>query len=383
MKKVYCITGGSGTFGIAALNYLLGQDDVTVRVFSRDEAKQSVMERSLTADDRERVRFILGDVRDAERVRHACAGATYVLHAAALKRIEKVQADIGEAFKTNVLGSLNVAQAAEAEGCEAAVLISSDKATDPVNFYGVSKLAAEHIFSSVGRAWGASKTRLMSVRYGNVFGSRGSVIELYREAARNGKAITVSHPDATRFFWSIEQAVQLAAWTVTNGESGHVYAPVMRAARMGDIATATGAPVARGSLHDAEKLHESIVTEHESRRVSMSWCEDVGLQVLSIPPVTGVELQEDPLVGNSTSYTYQTRSSENAERIPLGDLALALAGEDIWSHNKMRSVVRTVLRRDAMNKEAVVYRVDEEEIGFVDNENKIVMKPSTAEEVTT
>jgi UDP-N-acetylglucosamine 4,6-dehydratase len=319
------LTGGSGFFGRAAARHLALRDDVRkVRIFNRCEARQARFAEELEADrsiDNDKVIFILGDVRDAERVRRACRGVDYVLHAAALKRIEKVQADVREAIHTNVLGSLNVAEAAEAEGCKAAVLLSSDKAAGaPANAYGATKLLSEHLFASIGRAWGASKTRLVAVRYGNVWASTESVAVRWKRAIQEGRPVIVNHPDATRFFWSKDQAVAVAVWAAEQAPAGHLVVPSMRAARMGDFAEATGGVVKRGELHDAEKMHETLLTADELRRSRVEWGGPMKLWL--VPPVTGKgrysgALEEKPA---------DDLTSENAERLTTNELALAFAG---------------------------------------------------------
>lgn len=321
--SIWAIVGGTGTFGREALRQLLAREDVTkVRIISRDEAKQAEVRASIGHAERSRVVFILGDVRDEERMRRAIDGAHYVLHAAALKRVEAVQADVEEAVRTNILGTLHVAKAAEAAGVRAAVLISSDKAADPVNAYGVTKLMGEHLFASVGRAWGARATRLVTVRYGNVWGSRGSVVESWARARVEGRPVELRDPDATRYFFPIERAVELALWAAIEGRNGYLYTPSLAAARMGDLAEAFEVEVKVGALLDAEKKHERMLTACEAERASMVPGRP-GLR--QVPPVTGLVAS-----AHRDRVTGTTATSEVARRLSVGELRQAIAGEDVW-----------------------------------------------------
>ena len=333
---VYLITGGTGSFGRAAVKALLARDDVRkVRVMSRDEAKHASLKAEFSeAVESGRLITMLGDVADADRVQRACAGADYVLHAAALKRIEAVQFDPAEAVRVNVIGSLNVAQAVESQRCKAGLLISSDKGCAPINLYGVTKLLGEHLFSSVGSEFGepGRGSRLVSVRYGNVWGSRGSVVEMWRDAAAAGQAIELSNPEATRFFWPIEQAVELALWALENLQNGETVVPMMRAARMGDLAEAVGVEVKRVDMRDAEKRHEALLTGFEVERSNKLSPVDTGLpfEVLVVPPITGERCErtdKDPGIKAITS--------DSVPRLNVAELVQALAGDDyLWQRTQ-------------------------------------------------
>ncbi len=294
---------------------------------SRDEAKHASLKAEFSdAVESDRLITMLGDVADLDRVKRACSGVDYVLHAAALKRIEAVQFDPAEAVRVNVIGSLNVAQAVESQGCKAGLLISSDKACSPCNLYGVTKLLGEHLFSSVGSEFGepGRGSRLVSARYGNVWGSRGSVVEMWRASK---VAIELSNPEATRFFWPIEQAVELALWAIENLKNGETVAPMMRAARMGDLAEAVGVEVRRVDMRDAEKRHEALLTGFEVERSMKLTPLATGLpfDVLVVPPISGercVRSDDDPDIDAITS--------DSVPRLSVEELKAALAGVDIW-----------------------------------------------------
>lgn len=284
----WLITGGTGFFGREAIRQILAKSpDCKVRVFSRDERKQADLRAEFHwAVQAGRLITIIGDVRDEARVRQAVDGATYVLHAAALKRVEACQADVEEAIKTNVLGTVNVAKAAEWAGVWSAVLISSDKAANPVNSYGASKLAAEHVMLNAGRAWGPRATRLMAVRYGNVVGSRGSVIEGWRSLPP-GSSVPIRDPDATRFWLTIQDGVALALWIAQYGRGCSLYVPSLKSASMGAVARAMGlVPGFTEALFDAEKKHECLLTEHEAMRATM--VAGAPMLLFEVPAPTGM-----------------------------------------------------------------------------------------------
>ena len=308
--EVWVLIGGSGTFGREAIRQLLADDRVRkVRVCSRDERKQAeVRAENASAVADGRLITMLGDVRDLERMERACEGATHVAHAAALKRIEVCQADVEECIRTNVIGSMNVAKAAERQGVEAAVLLSSDKSADPVNAYGASKAMAEHVWLNTSRAWGSRSTRLVAVRYGNVIGSRGSVIEAWRAAAAAGHPITVRGEYVTRFWLSIEHAVALALWTARTVPSGNLIIPKLPAADVMSIAKAAGVEVKREALGDAEKDHETLLTAHEWARAVEVSPQGVPWLAWRVPSVTGV--------GHSPARAVlESYNSESAKRL--------------------------------------------------------------------
>lgn len=285
--SIWLITGATGTFGKEALNQILSMDShARVRCLSRDEVKQSVMQRSIKPEDKNRVIFMLGDVREPERLRRAMDGADYVLHAAALKRIEKVQSDVRESFLTNCLGSLNVAEISHQSGVISSVLISSDKACSPINTYGVTKLMAEHLFQNTGNSYGGSRTTLNAVRYGNVWGSTGSLIEYIKSAKANNSKIEISSLNATRFFFSIKCAVKLAIWAALCGNNGSIYVPKLKSANLATIIEAADVDFRLTGIKANEKLHECLISECEMERSSSFYLKNIDLEVWEIPKQT-------------------------------------------------------------------------------------------------
>lgn len=296
------VTGGTGSFGNAFVRRALDDGAARVAVFSRDELKQAHM-RAAFAND-ERLRFFLGDVRDAERVRWAMAGVDIVIHAAAMKRIEACEADPLEAIDTNIDGTRNVALTAIDEGVERAVLLSTDKAPLASTLYGMTKAVAERLWIQSNVFAAGTSTKLSATRYGNVLGSRGSVLDRWRAQYAAGEPITITDERASRFWMTIEQAVDLVVLALEEMRGGEVFVPKVGSAPILDLASAvvetplfwpaTGTiapiPYAPGhictGLRPGERLHETLISADEAANTydrgghyriepaSCSWNED-------------------------------------------------------------------------------------------------------------
>jgi len=264
-NKTILITGGTGSLGHVLVRKLF--DKFTAKkviVYSRDEFKQSVMAEELHED---RLRFFLGDVRDRSRLSRALRGVDYVIHAAALKQVPALEYNPTEAIKTNVIGTMNVAEACVGGDVSAAVLISTDKAVNPVNLYGASKLVAEKIFTAANAI---GTTMFSSVRYGNVIGSRGSVMPLYQRLAEEGKALPVTHIDMTRFWITLEEAADLVFFALQYSDrSGKVIVPQIPSMKIVDIAGTIGpdSEIVVIGKRAGEKLHETLIAEDEVKAV--------------------------------------------------------------------------------------------------------------------
>lgn len=258
------VTGGSGSFGHAFIRRLMMTTDCTAIVYSRDEQKQETMARDFTVYA-ERLRFFIGDVRDVRRLTTACHRVDTIVHAAALKIIPALEYNPTEAVKTNVLGAMNVVDAALANGTATVCALSSDKATQPVNLYGATKLVAEKVFSAAND-YGGRSTRFIGTRYGNVAGSRGSVIPVWAAALARGEPIRVTDPEMTRFWMTLDEAVQLVLDTIAGAKPGEVWVPELPAYRLGDLAEAMapGAPIEAIGIRPGEKRHESMIGLDES-----------------------------------------------------------------------------------------------------------------------
>lgn len=264
------LTGGTGSFGNAFTRHVLDHcNPRRVIIFSRDEVKQAEMAARFNDD---RLRFFVGDIRDESRLRRAFREVNAVIHAAALKRIEVGFYNPDEMVKTNVLGSMNVIEAATASGVDRVVFLSSDKAWQPCSAYGQSKALAETLFLAANNMHGEHGPRFSVCRYGNVWGSRGSVMPTWRAMLENGAdTVPVTDPDCTRFFMTLSQAVQLVLDTL-NTMPAEIAIPELPAYRLGDLAEAMGARMDVRGLGSFEKQHEGMragLTSDAARRMTV------------------------------------------------------------------------------------------------------------------
>lgn len=256
-KKVL-VTGGTGSLGHAIVKYLfLNHRPSRVIIYSRDEFKQSEMAKKFACDKYDGLRFFLGDVRDYDRLCQAFSGIDYVIHAAALKQVPTLEYNPEEAVKTNVNGSMNVIKACIECGVDKAILISTDKAVSPINLYGATKLCAEKLFMAANAY---NKTQFSCVRYGNVIGSRGSVIPLFQKL--KDKPFPITSKEMTRFWITIEDAVRLIVTAIKYHESG-IFVPVIPSMSMVDVARAVdeNREIKIIGVRAGEKIHESLVSQ--------------------------------------------------------------------------------------------------------------------------
>jgi UDP-N-acetylglucosamine 4,6-dehydratase len=264
-KKVVLITGGTGSFGKKLTRIMLDEYNPSkIIVYSRDELKQHEMRAA--GYDATNLRYFIGDVRDLDRMRRAFEGVDIVIHAAALKQVPACEYNPMEAIKTNILGSSNVIDAALDAGVERVVALSTDKAVNPVNLYGATKLAAEKLFIQSNSYAGGRKTRFSCVRYGNVVGSRGSVVPVFLRQRENGE-ITITDDRMTRFWISLEQGVRFVIRCVEHMHGGEVFVPKIPSMAIIDLAKAI-APEAKVNvigIRPGEKLHEVLISEDEAR----------------------------------------------------------------------------------------------------------------------
>jgi len=263
--KVILITGGTGSFGKAFIRRVLDEHEpATIRVYSRDELKQFEMQRAF--DDDPRLRYLIGDVRSAERMAVAMRGVDVAIHAAALKQVPVCEYNPFEAVQTNVHGAENVVSAAIANDVPLTLALSTDKAVNPVNLYGATKLCAEKIVTQGNAYAGEGRSRFASVRYGNVVGSRGSVIPIFKRQAIDGE-LSITDESMTRFWITLEQAVDFVISCLDLMEGGEVFVPRIPSMRVTDIAEALAPDVPRRivGIRPGEKIHEVLLTEDESR----------------------------------------------------------------------------------------------------------------------
>ena len=266
MTRSILITGGSGSFGQAFVKRLLsGSDYDRIIVLSRDEWKQWDMRQRIPDPDL-RLRFFLGDVRDLPRLTMAMRGVTDVVHAAALKQVPAAEYNPTEFVKTNVIGAMNVAEAAIAQDVERVLALSSDKATAPLNLYGATKLTAEKLFVAANAMSGA-RTRFACCRYGNVTGTRGSVVPLWKEVAEAGGPIPITDDRMTRFWMTLDEAVDFVVRCMAAMNGCEVFIPTLESYRIVDLAEAVapGMALVTVGIRPGEKLHESLISRHEAR----------------------------------------------------------------------------------------------------------------------
>ncbi|MDC3376479.1 UDP-N-acetylglucosamine 4,6-dehydratase (inverting) [Candidatus Nanopelagicales bacterium] len=261
------VTGGTGSFGKAFIDALLAEHNPRrVGVFSRDELKQYELKQRWGSD--ERVRFFLGDIRDRDRLITAMHGVDYVVHAAALKQVDTAEYDPMEYVKTNILGSENVIQAAMTTGVRKVVALSTDKASSPVNLYGATKLTADKLFISSNHFSFARGTTFSVVRYGNVMGSRGSVIPLFRQLGDEGAPIPITDTRMTRFWITLPQAVEFVISSFDDMHGGELYVPRIPSMRVVDLAEAVapGCTIQEIGIRPGEKVHEEMISAEDARR---------------------------------------------------------------------------------------------------------------------
>jgi UDP-N-acetylglucosamine 4,6-dehydratase/5-epimerase len=264
-EKVVLVTGGTGSFGKKFIEVMLREyQPAKLIIFSRDELKQHEMR--TTGFDQPNLRYFIGDVRDRERLHRAMHGVEIVIHAAALKQVPACEYNPMEAIKTNILGSSNVIEAALDAGVEKVMALSTDKAVSPVNLYGTTKLAAEKLFVQSNAYAAGTNTRFSCVRYGNVVGSRGSVVPLFIKQRSSGK-LTVTDLRMTRFWLTLEQGVRFVIHCTEQMQGGEVFVPKIPSTRIVDLANviAPGAELEVIGIRPGEKLHEVLINEDEAR----------------------------------------------------------------------------------------------------------------------
>ena len=267
--KILMITGGTGSFGNTVLKRFLSADVSEIRIFSRDEKKQEEMRIAL---NNPKLKFYIGDVRDYDSIYQAMKGVDYVFHAAALKQVPSCEFYPLEAVKTNVLGSENVMQAAIARKVSRLVMLSTDKAVYSINAMGISKAMMEKFMVAKARMQGAGETVLCATRYGNVMASRGSVIPLFVSQLKEGKPLTVTDPNMTRFLMSLENSVDLVLCAFEHGQQGDVFVQKAPASTVADLAQALKELFKKDTLvsvigtRHGEKLYESLISREEMTR---------------------------------------------------------------------------------------------------------------------
>ncbi|MCR5869249.1 MAG: UDP-N-acetylglucosamine 4,6-dehydratase (inverting) [Aquincola tertiaricarbonis] len=266
-NKSILITGGTGSFGRAFVNTVLARypDVKRLVIYSRDELKQYEMAQTFSTREYPALRYFIGDVRDADRLRRALEGIDVVVHAAALKQVPAAEYNPFECIKTNVLGAQNVIEASLDQGVRNVVALSTDKAAAPINLYGATKLCSDKLFVAANNIKGKRDMRFSVVRYGNVMGSRGSVIPFFLSQRATGR-LPITDPQMTRFNISLQEGVDMVLWSIENALGGEVLVPKIPSYRITDLATAIAPDCEQTvvGLRPGEKIHEEMITTCDS-----------------------------------------------------------------------------------------------------------------------
>ncbi|NTV28867.1 MAG: UDP-N-acetylglucosamine 4,6-dehydratase (inverting) [Candidatus Omnitrophica bacterium] len=269
--KSILITGGTGSFGKKMLQIVLaGYKPKRVIVFSRDELKQFEMAQKWSPHKYPCIHYVLGDVRDRERLERVFKDVDYVVHAAALKQVPAAERNPEEYIKTNVLGAMNIIAAAQANKVRKVIALSTDKACNPINLYGATKLCSDKLFTAAGLSSSDGDTRFAVVRYGNVLGSRGSVVPFFKERLRTG-VLPITDERMTRFWITLDQAVHFVLESIKRAKGGEIFVPRIPSMKITDLAAAIG-PDCRQEvvgIRPGEKIHETLISEDEARNSVM------------------------------------------------------------------------------------------------------------------
>ena len=289
-NKSILITGGTGSFGKAFVATILARHSNIKRlvIYSRDELKQFQMSQQFSGDRYPGIRYFIGDVRDLDRLRRAMEDIDVVVHAAALKQVPAAEYNPFECIKTNVLGAQNVIEACLDMGVQRVVALSTDKAAAPINLYGATKLCSDKLFVAANNIKGHRDICFAVVRYGNVMGSRGSVIPLFLEK-RSTRVLPITDPDMTRFNISLQEGVDMVLWAVEHAWGGEILVPKIPSYRITDVAKAIGPDCEQAivGLRPGEKIHEEMITASDSFNTV-----DMGRYNAILPAGAGYSLQD-------------------------------------------------------------------------------------------
>lgn len=325
--KSLLITGGTGSFGKAFVRRVLEEYPKIARlaIFSRDELKQFEMQQEFSPQEHRALRYFLGDVRDEARVRRAMQGIDFVVHAAALKQVPAAEYNPFECIKTNVLGAQNVIEACLDAGVSRVVALSTDKAAAPANLYGATKLCSDKLFVAANNIRGSRNLRFSVVRYGNVMGSRGSVIPFFL-ARKDSGTLPITDERMTRFNISLAEGVDMVMWSLGNASGGEIFVPKIPSYRIGDVAEAI-APEAEKTIvgiRPGEKIHEEMITSSDSFSTV-----DMG-RYYAILPAGGEEIVAQYCAANGGTPVepgFVYNSGTNPDFLSVEQLRELIAGE--------------------------------------------------------
>lgn len=330
--KTLLITGGTGSFGNAVLKRFLNTDIGEIRIFSRDEKKQEDMRIKYKND---KIKFYIGDVRDYRSIDDAMDGVDYIFHAAALKQVPSCEFYPVQAVKTNILGTENVLEAAINHNVKKVIVLSTDKAAYPINAMGMSKAMMEKVAVAKGRDLRPDQTVICRTRYGNVMASRGSVIPLFCEQIAEGKPLTVTNPDMTRFMMTLEDAVDLVIYAFEHGQQGDLFVQKAPAATIDTLAKAvkelkhSDLPINCIGTRHGEKLYEVLVTKEE-----MVNAEDMGNYYRIPADNRNLNYQKYVDQGNADLESVQDYNSHNTQRLDVEGMKKLLLKLDLFNDCK-------------------------------------------------
>lgn len=320
--KVLLITGGTGSFGNAVLKRFLDSDLKEIRIFSRDEKKQDDMRKKYNND---KLKFYIGDVRDAHSVQEAMKGVDYVFHAAALKQVPSCEFFPLQAVQTNIIGTGNVLDAAIENKVKKVIVLSTDKAAYPINAMGMSKALMEKVAVAKGRNVGENGTIICRTRYGNVMGSRGSVIPLFRKQIKEGNPLTITNPEMTRFMMTLNDAVDLVIYAFEHGKQGDLFVQKAPAATIETLAQAVckmenvEENIKHIGTRHGEKLYEVLVTKEE-----MLNAEDLGDYFRVPADNRDLNYNKYEIHGNEKINEMQEYTSHNTQRLDVDGMVKLL-----------------------------------------------------------
>ena len=268
-NKIILVTGGTGSFGESFIKKLEKHfNPKKIIIFSRDELKQSQMRKNIDEKKLKKYRFFIGDVRDQDRLISACKGVDIVIHAAALKQVDSAEYNPSEAIKTNIIGAENVVKASLQNNVGHILALSTDKACSPINLYGATKLASDKIFISANNIKGTAKCKFSVLRYGNVMGSRGSVLPFFLELKKQNKPLTITDRSMTRFSLTLEEGIDFAFLSLKMMVGGELFVPKIPSFRIMDLVKAIGnkSKIKIIGIRPGEKLHEDLISVSDSRK---------------------------------------------------------------------------------------------------------------------
>jgi UDP-N-acetylglucosamine 4,6-dehydratase len=354
-NRTILLTGGTGSFGRHFCKVMLeNYHPRVIRIYSRDELKQHEMRQVF---GEERIRYFIGDVRDPDRLKRAMEGADFVVHAAALKQVPSCEYNPFEAVKTNIHGAENVIDAAIDTGVKKVVALSTDKAVNPVNLYGATKLCADKLFIQGNSYSGTRGTRFCCVRYGNVIGSRGSVIPLFREQRKTGK-ITITDRRMTRFWITLDQAVELVLSALLHAQGGEIFVPKIPSMKIIDLAEAIApdCEIEFTGIRPGEKIHEILITEEEG-------CNTVAYNgMYVVMPTHSWWERMNYKTGQNLPEGFIYRSDNNSEWLTVEDLRQFIYGLSSSEEDPASRLLSTIHR---LNEKVILNLVNAEE-GYSD-----------------